>query len=206
MDHPTIQRDFTPGFHTDTARKLAGEQSAGRMSWADYLSRTVPVMVGLQSQGKHKAVECTPVVVAISESLGVLTHDLIEIVTSQSDNSNLVQQGKTILTVKWYGCGSRPFDGHDTLLLSNMNLAPTLCLLKQRQRADMILLESGDSEFPTGQGAPGGHQKGSKSEKKRPEGRNTVRGESVGDWKWDQRRGSLADVMMEGTTPPSVDD
>lgn len=202
MDHPTIQHSkYAPDFHTDMARKLAEAQYAGKLSWTEYLTRTVPVMVGLQSQDKPKVVDCIPVVVAMSEFLGVLTRDLTEIVTNQSDNSNdNVQEEKTRLRVKWYGCGSKPFDGHDTLLLNNMNLASTLRLLKQRMGTDMILLEQGDLGFPAGQGVPGGHQKGSKSEGKRPEGRNAVRGESG----WGQRRGSHGDVMMEGTSPPSL--
>lgn len=149
-------------------------------------------------------VNCLPVVLAMSESFAVLTHNLLEIVISQSDNSNSkLKQEEAILRVKWDGCGSKPFDGHDTLLLNSENLGPTLRLLKQRQGSDMILLELGDSRLLTGQGFPSGDQKGSKREvRKRPNGRNAAEGES----RWDQRRGSHGDVMMEGTTPPGLDD
>ncbi|KAF6221910.1 hypothetical protein HO133_001878 [Letharia lupina] len=192
MSHSTYQqRDFA----TVKANWLAEELSDGRISWTDYLSRTVPVMVGVQSQGK--TVECLPVVIALSEFFEVLAHDLRNMFLSDSNDTN-VQHEQAILKVKWGGSGSQQFDGYDTMLLSSKNLEPTIRLLKQRQGTDMILLEL-NGWYSAGQVDPIGGQKVLRREgRKKQGGRIAPEGESGEK----RNSGSHSDVSMEGTSPP----
>lgn len=176
-------RDFPSNFHTAKANTLADQYFAGTLSWENYLSRTVPVLVACQPP--NKMMSCIPVVLGFSEFLEGLTRYLLGIF-------NLKQREAT-LRVKWGGPGALPFDLDDTLLLDTKNLEPTVRLLKQRQGTDMILLEVRGSSL-VGRAGPSGDQKGSKREgKKKQEGRKAVEKETERY----QRHSSHSDVAME---------
>ncbi len=184
MTHSTARdRDFPSDFHTTKANTLADQYFAGTLSWENYLSRTVPVLVACQPP--NAMVSCIPVVLAFSEFLEGLTRYLLGIF-------NLKQREAT-LRVKWGGPGALPFDLDDTLLLDTKNLEPTVRLLKQRQGTDMILLEVKGSSL-IGQAGPSGDQKGSRREgKRKQEGQMAVEKET----KRYKRQGSPSDVAME---------
>lgn len=143
MAHLRIQpRDFPLDLHTDAANNLAHEQVEGKIGLMEYHGRTLPVMVGFQSQGR--AVEYLPVIMGLAESFGALTRDLIGMSIGRSmddDNKHKVRQEEAMLRIKWSRSGSETFGGQDTFLLSSKNLEPALRLMKQRQGIDMILLE-----------------------------------------------------------------
>ena len=176
-------RDFPPDFHTAKANTLADQYFAGTLSWENYLSRTIPVLVVCQPP--NSMVACIPVVLGFSEKLEGLTRYLLSVFKLKQQNATL--------RVRWGGPGALPFELDDTFLLDTRNLEPTVRLLKQRQGTDMILLELQGSSL-VGQAAPSGDQRGSKREgKKRQEGRKSVEKESERY----QRQSSHSDVAME---------
>lgn len=195
MAHLRIQpRDFPLDLHTDAANNLAHEQVEGKIGLMEYHGRTLPVMVGFQSQGR--AVEYLPVIMGLAESFGALTRDLIGMSIGRSmddDNKHKVRQEEAMLRIKWSRSGSETFGGQDTFLLSSKNLEPALRLMKQRQGIDMILLDlTGPPSTPPPVG-PSGVQKGSKREGRKGEEAATGR---------HQWHSDCSDYTMEGSTAP----